>query len=374
MLEKKALTPMELTYQPLTCPVNSHNEWDPLEEVIIGNPFGAMFPEWTTINEVTVPPGEWAVIEQRIGGKGIPYPPEYVERACKELQEFIHILESEGVIVRQIDTVNYAAPFATPDWQVSSGFCGANPRDPFLVIGNEILETPMADRARYFETWAYRSLFKEYFKAGAKWTAAPRPQLLDALYDANYQVPGPDEPMRFMVTEFEPVFDAADAVRCGRDIFIQRSNVTNRFGIEWLARHLGEGYRVHEIQNLSPEAIHIDTTFMPLAPGKVLVNPEWIDVDNLPPVLKSWDILIAPDPVPNADPLKIVSDWISINVLMLDEERVIVEQKQEPLIKALKDWGFKPIPCAFDNYYPFMGGFHCATLDIRRRGELQSYF
>jgi glycine amidinotransferase len=26
------------------------------------------------------------------------------------------------------------------------------------------------------------------------------------------------------------------------------------------------------------------------------------------------------------------------------------------------------------NYAPFGGSFHCATLDIRRRGELQSYF
>ncbi len=34
----------------LVCPVNSHNEWDPLEEVIVGTLDGAMFPEWNTIN------------------------------------------------------------------------------------------------------------------------------------------------------------------------------------------------------------------------------------------------------------------------------------------------------------------------------------
>ena len=58
--------------------------------------------------------------------------------------------------------------------------------------------------------------------------------------------------MRFIVTEFEPVFDAADFARCGRDIFGQESHVTNRFGIEWLARHLGDGYRVHVLHNLAP--------------------------------------------------------------------------------------------------------------------------
>ena len=63
-----------------------------------------------------------------------------------------------------------------------------------------------------------------------------------------------------------------------------------------------------------------------------------------------------------------------MNVLMLDEERVVVEKHEEPLIKALKDWGFKPILCSFRNFYTFGGSFHCATLDIRRRGTLQSYF
>ena len=67
--------------------------------------------------------------------------------------------------------------------------------------------------------WAYRSLFKEYLKGGAKWVSAPKPQLLDALYDMDFK-PSEygDEEMRYVVTEFEPVFDAADFVRCGQAI------------------------------------------------------------------------------------------------------------------------------------------------------------
>jgi glycine amidinotransferase len=44
------------------------------------------------------------------------------------------------------------------------------------------------------------------------------------------------------------------------------------------------------------------------------------------------------------------------------------------LIGRLADWGFEPIPCAFLNYAPFGGSFHWATLDVRRRGTLESYF
>lgn len=357
-----------------TAPVNSWNEWDPLEEVILGTPVGSYFAAWRTINEVTVPPGEWVAAEAALGGAGHPYPAEMIDAALRAVQELDRILVGEGVTVRHVGTANYGAPFGTPDWQVTSGFSATNPRDPFMVIGDEIIETPMADRSRYFEAWAYRPLFKEYLRAGARWTAAPKPTLQDDLYDAHYERPAEGEKARFILTEFEPVFDAADFVRCGRDIFGQLSNVTNEFGVLWLQRHLGDEFRIHLIENESSEAIHIDTTFMPLAPGKVLVNPHYVNVDRLPPILNSWDILISPDPVPFPSPLKLVSDWISINVLMLDEERVIVEEAQEPLIAQLKAWGFKPIPVDFDAYYPFLGGIHCATLDIRRRGALQSYF
>ena len=360
-------------------PVCSYNEWDPLEEVIVGIVDGAMVPSWHTIHRATVLPGQEKQMEslaKRTQKQPLPYPEWLVQAATKCVNEFAHILESEGVVVRRPDVVDYSASFRTPDWEVMNGFCAANPRDVFLVIGNEIIEAPMADRSRYFESWAYRSLLKEYLKGGAKWVAAPKPQLLDTQYDPDYKTPAPGEERRFVITEFEPTFDAADFVRFGRDIFVQKSHVTNSLGIEWVRRHLGDEYRVHELQSLCPQALHIDTTLVPLAPGKVLVNPLFIDVDNLPDYFKSWDILLAPKP--NRTPMtlydtKVISQWVNMNVLSLDEERVIVEKSQESTIQALKDWGFKPIPCEFESYYPFMGSFHCATLDVRRRGELRSY-
>lgn len=369
----------QLTVAANTCPVSSYNEWDLLEEVIVGVVDGAMVPAWHTIYRAALPPDQddkMNELSKLMETQRFPYPKGHIAAAKKNLEEFVHILESEGVVVRRPDIVDYAASFSTPSWKVLNGFCSANPRDVFIVIGNDIIEAPMADRTRYFETWAYRTLLKEYFKGGAKWTSAPKPQLIDPLYDSNYQVPGPGEEIRFVITEFEPTFDAADFVRCGRDIVGQKSHVTNMAGIEWLQRHLGDEYRIHVVDSLSPQALHIDTTLIPLAPGKVMINPKNIDPTKLPAFFKSWDILIAPQP--NSVPktlygTEVISQWVNMNVISLDEERVIVEKSQESMIRALKDWGFKPIPCTFDDYYPFLGSFHCATLDVRRRGVLQSY-
>ncbi|MGV9318536.1 amidinotransferase [Streptomyces sp. NPDC003660] len=367
-------TPPTATAASLVSPVNSHNEWDPLEEIIVGRLEGATIPSKHPVVSCNVP--RWGAGLQGLAA-GRRYPRTLIRRAQRELDRFIDLLRSLGVTVTRPESVAHRRPFATPDWS-SRGFCNTCPRDSLLVIGDEIIETPMAWPCRYFETHSYRGLIKDYFRRGARWTAAPKPQLTDELYERDFRVPGPGEPVRHILTEFEPVFDAADFVRAGRDLFVTRSNVTNGMGIEWLRRHLGPRYRVHEIESRCRAPMHIDTTFVLLAPGKVMVNPEYVDVDRLPGVLRSWDVLTAPEPDPIHDPLLKVTSmcgkWLSMNVLMLDERRVIVERHHTGMVRALERWGFEPVPCDLLHYAPFGGSFHCATLDVRRRGSAESYF
>jgi glycine amidinotransferase len=63
-----------------------------------------------------------------------------------------------------------------------------------------------------------------------------------------------------------------------------------------------------------------------------------------------------------------------MNILMLDERTAIVERAETPTIELLRSLGCEVIPCAFDRVYPFGGGMHCCTTDIRRDGGLKSYF
>ena len=365
----------EETSNRVTPVVNSFNEWDPLEEVIVGRLEGAVLPSNHVSVTAAMPPAITKTLRFVAGRK---YPRLYTKIVQRELDNFMHVLEAEGVRVRTPDVVDFSKRYRTRYWS-SKGLCVACPRDGLLVLGDEIIETPMAWRCRHFEMDAYRSLLREYFSGGAKWTSAPRPLLRDDLYDQNYRVPKEGEPVRFITNESEIVFDAADFIRCGKDIFVTRSHVTNRVGIEWLRRHVGDRFRIHEIETRCRQPMHIDGTFMPLAPGKILINPEFIDVNRLPDFVKGWDLLEAPQPINLGENMffrmfSMTSRWIAMNVLMLDEERVIVEKSQEPAVKALKNWGFKPIPLPFLHYSFFGGSFHCATLDVRRRGTLQSYF
>lgn len=63
-----------------------------------------------------------------------------------------------------------------------------------------------------------------------------------------------------------------------------------------------------------------------------------------------------------------------MNILMLDERTFIVQAAETPMIERLRSPGCEVIPCPFDRVYPFGGGLHCCTANIRRSGSRQSYF
>ena len=358
---------MPATEKPAS-PVSSFNEWDPLEEVIVGIVDGATVPPSHIALKATLPDDQLAFFRKEAGK---PFPAERITAAKKDLEEFVHILEAEGVKVRRPEPINQLKTYGAPGW-TSTGLYAAMPRDTLLVVGNDIIECPMAWRSRYFETSAYRPLLKEYFRGGARWSAGPKPELPDELYDYDWEGTPDGVPFRSVISEYEPTFDAADFIRCGRDIFAQRSMVTNDFGIEWLRRHLGPEYRIHVFEFADSHPMHIDATLVPLAPGKLLINPE--RVPKVPELFKGWDVFHAPRPImPAENTLYMTSKWINMNIIMLDEQRVVVERNDEPMISCFKKWGFKPILCNFRNFPAFGGSFHCATLDVRRRGTLQSY-
>ena len=348
--------------------VNSYNEWDPLEEVVVGVVDGACIPTWHVALKATMPKRHWDFFVQH-GGR--PFHQELIDNANRDLDGFARLLEAEGVIVRRPEAVDYTRPFSTPHWHSPSGLYAAMPRDTLLVVGEEIIEAPMAWRSRYYETDAYRPLLREYFLQGARWTAAPKPQLKDELYRQDYEESEEEWDVQYVIGEDEPTFDAADFLRCGADLFAQRSHVTNELGIRWLARHLGSEYRIHRVRTRDSHPMHIDASMMPLAPGKLMVNPE--RVPEVHPLFKSWEVRSAPEPHSRHDHM-LCSAWVSMNVLSLDEKRVIVERHEEETIQALKRWGFEVLTCEFRSFNLFGGSFHCATLDVRRRGVLESYF
>uniref|UniRef100_A0A6Q2YPM0 Glycine amidinotransferase n=2 Tax=Esox lucius TaxID=8010 RepID=A0A6Q2YPM0_ESOLU len=359
------------------CPVCAYNEWDPLEEVIVGRAENARVPPFTVEVKANTYEKHWPFY-QKYGGQ--TFPKDHLKKAVAEIEEMCNILRMEGVTVQRPELVDWSFEYKTPDFN-STGMYAAMPRDILMVVGNEIIEAPMAWRSRFFEYRAYRPLIKEYFRKGAKWTTAPKPTMADKLYDQDYPIRTVEDRHKlaaqgkFVTTEHEPCFDAADFIRAGRDLFVQRSQVTNYMGIEWMRRHLAPDYKVHIISFKDPNPMHIDATFNIIGPGLVLSNPDrpCRQVEMFEKA--GWNVVKPPTPlIPDDHPLWMSSKWLSMNVLMLDPGRVMVDANEHTIHKMFQNLGIKTIKVNIRHANSLGGGFHCWTTDVRRRGTLESYF
>ncbi|WP_419998124.1 glycine amidinotransferase [Streptomyces boninensis] len=363
--------------------VNSWNEWDPLQEIVVGSADNACF-------EPTEPGSRPAV--RNTPGTGFPTGPkskEAIDLANEELTGLTQVLRSQGVTVRRPEPHDFSAPVVTPEFEVENQYCAVCPRDVMITMGNEIIEATMSRRARYFEYQPYRKLVYEYWNANPRtgWTTAPKPSMADDMYREEFwEWPLAERHARmhsfeFCITQDEVIFDAADMSRFGRDVIVQESMTTNRAGIHWLKRHLEpKGFRVHPVHfPLDFFPSHIDCTFVPLRPGLILTNPdrplregeEKMFLDN------DWELVEVPEPVlSNEDmpPYCQSSKWLSMNVLSISPTKVICEAQEKPLQDMLSGLGFEVFPVPFRNVFEYGGSLHCATWDVRRDGDRQDYF
>lgn len=371
--------------------VNAWNEWDPLRHVIVGTVEGGMIPAPEPAldlsrfrsNVLDFPEGKWG-----------PFPEEVVARAREQMEKFVKMLEGRGIRVDRPTPLNFNQRVQTPDWVQDSMEGCMPPRDVLLPIGNEILETTMSRRGRWYEYLCYRPLLEQYFKDDPNfiWEAAPKPRLSNETYtmldywDKYFYKWSDEEKERRMrarqwvLSDKEPLFDAADAFRFGKDIFIQYSATTNAPGVDWLRRHLApRGIRVHAAQfggDYFPW--HIDETIIVPRPGLLLQNPDFMPL--MPEFhelfkINGWEIIMTAQPSSTEKvPFNFASPWLSNNTFSLDPKTICVEAGEMLFMEQLDKLGINVIPVEFLRVAPFGGGLHCSTTEIYREGKCEDYF
>ncbi len=343
----------------------SCNEWDPLEEVIVGNPMGARFPFADLSTRLAEYPDR-SLSEIPQGA----FPQQIIEETEEDLQVFADMMTARGITVRRPDPWPHHEKIRTTEWECE-GYYNYCPRDILLVIGDRVIETPNVIRGRSLETGSYRRLLMEYLSSNAVWFSAPKPVLADELFDVDLEKPAPRND--------EPAFDAANVLRFGRDLLYLVSATGNELGGHWLQRVLGDEYRIHFMKDVYFGS-HVDSTLVALRPGLVLANPGRLSMDTMPAFLKDWEIIFSP-PMENQerhsqDYLRqaIGSEWIDMNLFSLGPETVVVDKHQTALIRLLESKGLEVVPLQLRHSRMLGGGFHCVTLDTRRRGAMESYF
>ena len=339
--------------------IRVNNEWDRLREVFVGTAEFANNPikgkDLHCINYA-----HRDNIDDVYEGY---YPEQVIEETKQDLDVLAQSLKTFfNIKVHRMKPMENRKIFQTPDW-MSDGYYTFCPRDSVTVIGDTIIESPMTLRSRYFETFGFRNQFIDYMKDGARWVSAPKPRLTDD----NYQRYNLDE---LTLTNAEPVFDAANILRCNNDILYLLSNTGNKLGAKWLQNFLGSSYKVHVLENMY-SYIHIDSTIALLREGLCLLNPERVNEDNMPEVLKSWDKIWCPpcEDIGYYGNFNHASTWIGLNLLSIDENTVVLDKSQVKLRKLLQKHKIESVPLQIRHSRTLGGSFHCVTADIHRESK-----
>jgi len=347
--------------------ISAHNEWDPIEEIIVGIANDAYFPKDDisfnlSVDTQSAVPG-YEFTELKLGGMS----PRVIEETQEDLDTLVGVLQSENIVVKRPQPHVNENTIRTPYWETERYFAYC-PRDIFLVVGDTVIETPNMQRSRYFESFCYEELYVDYVEQGNKWIAAPKPKLRDE--DFNFCGTQP-----YILCNREPIFEAANVIRAGADLFYLVSDGANELGAKWLQNTLGDEYRVHLCKDLYA-GLHIDSTIALLRPGLFLANPERVTSDNLPEPLKQWEMVYTPPMEDNeqSDVGFISTTWLGMNLLMVNPHLAIVDAQQRALISLLESLKIDVVPLTMRHGRKLGGGFHCATLDVRRRGKRESYF
>jgi N-dimethylarginine dimethylaminohydrolase len=349
--------------------ISSHNHWDPLEEIIVGRADNARVP---TVDASTMSMCYTNHDIEKIKPLAGQYPQSLIDEANEDMEALVGALEQCHVKVHRPAVQDTSVEFSTPEWKTTGWYTWC-PRDLLLPLDNLMIETPSPCRARYFETRAYHDIMIDAVKDGVEWIAAPKP----ILTDASYNFTDLSQPS---LTNLEPVFDAPNCIRLGKDILFQISNTGNHLGLQWLRNTLERrGYRVHAAEHIYSFA-HMDSTIIPLRPGLVLLNSTRVNPDNCTKLFDKWDKIyfqdVAPIVPPTSGPGSIspCSPYIGMNILSVDPNTVCVGNTQLSLIRELEKRKFTVIPLPMRHAATLSGGFHCATLDLRRTGSLEDYF
>jgi len=304
--------------------VDTRNEWDPLQSIIVGSATAANWPSTdpvfanegskTTWTESPVPSG--------------PVPGHIIDQTNRELDGLCETLARYGATVYRPRLMDFVQ---------TQGMYNYCPRDRLLIHGDVVVDVNMMYPCRDQEIQNYSRL----------------------LEDARTVIRMPrDQGM---------ILDAANVCRLGNTWLFLESASGNRAAYEWLCAQFP--HINIELCNFY-SGVHIDSTIVPLRQGLVLLNANRVTPDNCPKAFDHWEKIWVTDDmiVPQSFyQYPYASKWIAMNMLVLDPETVIMDAAQTQLIDRLKQHRFDVIPLTLSHSRTLGGGFHCVTLDTRRQ-------
>lgn len=210
-------------------------------------------------------------------------------------------------------------------------------RDPFVVVGDHVIESNFRKEYRRFEALTGRELFPK----NCDYVAMPVADLTDE--------------------EKGPFLEGGDVIVYNKQVFVGNSGYgSNSAGIEWLRGHLAPyGYEVTEVR-LQGNILHLDCAMSLVREGLMIVCEESF-ADGIPEPFKDWELI----KVPEKDAIHLAVNGMAINpdVYITDIEF------KDSIGKELEDKGITVEYIDFSATRVEAGSIHCSTQPLLRVNE-----
>lgn len=350
-------------------------DWDPLEEIIVGDIPPASFFARFLDKEVM------GVFEQ------------VVTETKEDLDRMQSVFEGLGVKVYRPNILEFEQQLKLPGFKISNPIAPIVPRDQYLVYGDTILQSYTSMPDRWLEGLCFYDIFNEKFDEGYNWLSVPPPLMRNFPPNTAWFTHGYD---RYSVTLKDRIlWHAATMYKAGDGLIVNSRGPGTAKGLEWFKRQLPDA-KFHTNNNKRHKGFgHIDQFFFmvndttcycteeAMVPDAIMNNPN-ITVKSFGHLITDVDVGSYDDALRESDG-KFSKEWIDewlaewrgfsqevafdSNVVVVDEKNIVVSNDQPALAEWFAKDGITLHPINLRQGGFWDGGVHCLTLDIKRRGE-----
>lgn len=321
-------------------PIHVESEWASLRECVYGSPDTWVLPVF--LDDVKLrAQGEFGEFWRQHQGRDVKeVAPDLFAEFSSQIRGAIDLLEGLGIRVHvagEISPANRRFPrgeehgVATP-WM----------RDPFVTIGNNVIELAPRSLFHRRQRFAIREILASTMERGARYFAQP-----DGGADDTREGPG------------WGYLEGGDVFVLGSEILVGNSGgCSNPEGARWLQHALGNSYNVQTV-TIDPMFPHLDCVLMTPREGVAIACKEALP-DGLPAFMADWDIV----DIPKA----LAKGHMGCNNLVLDDHNVVVPKETEldHVADALKARRFEVIRIPYRVPCMAGGSFRCAHQPLIR--------
>lgn len=347
-----------------------YTNWDPLEEVIVGQSFNPGDLDW--------------LLDHKSKDKFN----RILEETCEDLDNLSKKLEGFGCTVYRPEPQVYSDHIKLSNFTIFNPTAPIVPRDQYFVYDSTIIQTYTSMPDRYLDSLNYTKIFRQLFDSGYNWISSPPPIIKDLNHKDEWWIV---KDKNYLDQNDQLLWHTATLFKCGDTIIANTKGPGNQRGLEWVEKNL-PAHIVSANSSRMNNFGHIDHGWFMTNDDLVFcVKRDWV-----PAALQNKEIVELSEFIDDENMKDFVNEyylsdgklseaWIDrwlcqwqgymqnvnfdTNVLVIDPKNVLFNTEQPRLFKFLETFGINCHTADQRHGAFWESGVHCLTLDVSRRGH-----